>query len=41
MSQGGLDISLFYPILSVFGLLGIGMYFVCKRIYEKSAETSS
>ena len=34
---GGLDISLFYPVLSVFGLLGIGMYFICKRIYEKAA----
>ena len=32
---GELDIALFYPMLSVFGLLGIGMYFVCKRIYEK------
>ena len=34
---GGLDISLFYPVLSVFGLLGIGMYFLCRRIYEKTA----
>ena len=34
---GGLDIALFYPMLSVFGLLGIGMYFICRRIYDKPA----
>lgn len=37
MLYGDFDISLFYPMLSVFALMGIGMYFICRRIYEKTA----
>ena len=32
---GAADLRLFYPLLSVFAFLCIGMYFICRRIYEK------
>lgn len=34
---GSVSLRLFYPLLSVFAVLGIGMYFICRRIYEQPA----
>ena len=32
---GGFDLHLFYPLLGIFALGGIGMYFVCRKFYGK------
>ena len=35
---GNMDLKLFYPMLSVFVLGCIVMYFVCRRFYQKPAQ---
>ena len=32
---GNISLQLFYPLLSVFAILCIGMYFICRKIYQK------
>jgi len=34
---GNVDLQLFYPLLCVFAIGCIGMYFVCRRIYRNPA----
>ena len=36
---GNVDLRLFYPLLGVFALLCIGMYFICKKVYTQPAQS--
>ena len=37
---GNVNIMLFYPLLSMFAIVCIGMYFICRRIYGKPVLSS-
>ena len=34
---GNIPLQWFYPLLGVFGVLCVGMYFICRKIYSKNA----
>ena len=35
---GNIALQYFYPLLSIFAVFCIGMYFVCRKIYPKAAQ---
>ena len=35
---GNIALQHFYPLLSVFAILCIGMYFICRKLYPKPAQ---
>jgi len=35
---GNVDLRLFYPLLCVFAFLCIGMYFICRKLYQKPVQ---